>query len=1091
MKPLTVYKASAGSGKTFTLACEYIKLLIDNPYSFRSILAVTFTNKATEEMKLRILSQLYGIWKGLPESRDYLDIITRALGISQQQAAEKAGVALRHLIHHYNYFRVETIDSFFQSVLRNLARELDLTANLRIGLNDRQVEEMAVDHLIESLDKESIVLKWLIGYIFANISDNKSWNVIGAIKKFGENIFRDDYKNNSHQLSALVEKDFFAVYQKRMRQLRDEATKAMADYAQQFERITREAGLEPSSYAGKNRGICSYFNKLKGNKFSDANCINKTLNDCMESAEKWTTKSSAEREVILRLAETRLMDLLRRAENDRKTKWRDYSSANATLRHLNELQLLNRIENKVRDLNNEANRFLLSDTQYLLHGLISESDSPFIFEKVGCHLEHIMIDEFQDTSTVQWMNFKVLLNECMSHATGHNDQLVNNLIVGDVKQSIYRWRSGDWRLLNDIERQFDNPREQVFVTDLSTNYRSERNIIRFNNAFFEAAAKHEHQQELEVNDEATAAELTKAYAKVSQEIPAHRLDKGYVQVNLLPEEDYEAQTLQLMCDTVTSLMQQGAKPQQIAVLIRYNKHIPVIADHFMRYLPGVKIVSDEAFRLDASLAVNIIVLALRLLVHPDDMLNKVRLAVAYQQHVLDNGADEKDIILFRQHDEGYLDGKLPDHFISCHDEILKKPFFDILEDIFNDFSLQRLSDQSAYLYAFYDQVADFLNDTSANIGTFLDLWEEDICSKTIQSDSQDGIRLISIHKSKGLEFDHVIIPFCDWALESRNTTLWCNPKETPFSDMPIVPVDYSKTLLETIYADDYRNEHIQNSVDNLNLLYVAFTRAGKSLFVTGKDTSNAKSVTNRSAVLNNCLDDIMDLLPGASVDKEEDGGMTFTFGTLALEGKKEDKKQSDNVFLKSSDRIEVNPQSFANPTVFRQSNKSREFVKSQDADEEQDNTGYINIGKIMHSIFSRIRTTNDIDKVLAQLETEGVLYGPQLTFKRIRRLLDNILKNKTVARWFDHHWTVYNECNILMWDDKEQRMTERRPDRVITDGQETIVIDFKFGHSQSRYHDQVRAYMALLAQMGHQHIKGYLWYVYNNRIEEVKAVTEQ
>ena len=527
------------------------------------------------------------------------------------------------------------------------------------------------------------------------------------------------------------------------------------------------------------------------------------------------------------------------------------------------------------------------------------------------------------------------------------------------------------------------------------------------------------------------------------------------------------------------------------MLIRYNKHIPVIADHFMRYLPGVKIVSDEAFRLDASLAVNIIVLALRLLVHPDDMLNKVRLAVAYQQHVLDNGADEKDIILFRQHDEGYLDGKLPDHFISCHDEILKKPFFDILEDIFNDFSLQRLSDQSAYLYAFYDQVADFLNDTSANIGTFLDLWEEDICSKTIQSDSQDGIRLISIHKSKGLEFDHVIIPFCDWTLESRNTTLWCNPKETPFSDMPIVPVDYSKTLLETIYADDYRNEHIQNSVDNLNLLYVAFTRAGKSLFVTGKDTSNAKSVTNRSAVLNNCLNDIMDLLPGASVDKEEDGGMTFTFGTLALEGKKEDKKQSDNVFLKSSDRIEVNPQSFANPTVFRQSNKSREFVKSQDGDEEQDNTGYINIGKIMHSIFSRIRTTNDIDKVLAQLETEGVLYGPQLTFKRIRRLLDNILKNKTVARWFDHHWTVYNECNILMWDDKEQRMTERRPDRVITDGQETIVIDFKFGHSQSRYHDQVRAYMALLAQMGHQHIKGYLWYVYNNRIEEVKAVTEQ
>ncbi len=283
---LTVYNASAGSGKTFRLTVEYIKHLIISPARYESILAVTFTNKATEEMKMRILSQLYGIANQLSDSDDYLAAVRRSLPLDPKEVRRRAATALNLLLHHYSNFRVETIDSFFQRVLRNLARELDLTANLRRGLNDRQVEEMAVDHLIESLDKESIVLKWLIGYIFANISDNKSWNVIGAIKKFGENIFRDDYKNNSHQLSALVEKDFFAVYQKRMRQLRDEATKAMADYAQQFERITREAGLEPSSYAGKNRGICSYFNKLKGNKFSDANCINKTLNDCMESAEK-------------------------------------------------------------------------------------------------------------------------------------------------------------------------------------------------------------------------------------------------------------------------------------------------------------------------------------------------------------------------------------------------------------------------------------------------------------------------------------------------------------------------------------------------------------------------------------------------------------------------------------------------------------------------------------------------------------------------------------------------------------------------------------------------------------------------------------
>lgn len=213
MKPLTVYKASAGSGKTFTLAVEYIKLLIDNPLCFKNILAVTFTNKATEEMKLRILSQLYGIWKMLPDSRVYMKAVCEGLSIDERKASKQAGLALNYLIHNYHYFRVETIDSFFQSILRNLARELDLTANLKIGLNDIQIEEEAVDQLIESLDSTSIMLEWLISYIFSNISENKSWNVIGQVKNFGRTIFRDFYKTIGEELSATIsQNDFFKNY---------------------------------------------------------------------------------------------------------------------------------------------------------------------------------------------------------------------------------------------------------------------------------------------------------------------------------------------------------------------------------------------------------------------------------------------------------------------------------------------------------------------------------------------------------------------------------------------------------------------------------------------------------------------------------------------------------------------------------------------------------------------------------------------------------------------------------------------------------------------------------------------------------------
>jgi len=248
VKPLTVYKASAGSGKTFTLAVEYIKLLVNNPTSFRNILAVTFTNKATEEMKMRILSQLYGIWKQLPDSDSYLQRLLVETGLPGRTISHRAGEALHLLLHNYNYFRVETIDSFFQSVLRNLARELDLTANLRISLNDSQVEEQAVDLLIDSLRHTDVMLQWLLGYIMEKISDDRSWNIIGQVKQFGKTIFRDYYKENSKALSAkMEEKGFIEGYTQQLRQIRDDAQERMKEIAETFFDTTARRAYVASS----------------------------------------------------------------------------------------------------------------------------------------------------------------------------------------------------------------------------------------------------------------------------------------------------------------------------------------------------------------------------------------------------------------------------------------------------------------------------------------------------------------------------------------------------------------------------------------------------------------------------------------------------------------------------------------------------------------------------------------------------------------------------------------------------------------------------------------------------------------------------
>ena len=1069
-KPLTVYKASAGSGKTFTLATEYIKLVVENPQSYRNILAVTFTNKATEEMKMRILSQLYGIWKQLPDSANYMRVICEKTGQSEAFVSERAGIALRNLLHNYNYFRVETIDTFFQAVLRNLARELDLTANLRIELNDTQVEELAVDHLIEDLHTTDVILQWLLKYIMENISDDKSWNVIGQIKNFGKTIFRDHYKNVSNILREKMEEPgFFDRYTTQLRELRQTAMDRMKQLADEFFKIIRSEGLAIDDFSYGKAGICGFFLKLQEGNF-DESVVGKRVTDSLGEPEKWCKKTHPRRELIYSLADSTLGQILRTTMEERPKQWKIYQSADLTLRHLSQLRLLGSIEKKVRELNESANRFLLSDTQQLLHALIDGSDTPFIFEKIGTQLQHVMIDEFQDTSTVQWQNFKVLLSEAMSQ------EGAENLIVGDVKQSIYRWRSGDWRLLNDIQTQFPSPEAQLDIRTLSTNYRSERHVIEFNNAFFRTAAKLEY---LTLQDDPEATALQRAYTDVEQSVPDKLDNNGLINIQLLTADDYQEKTFARMANIVSELCDKGVRPSEIAILVRMNANIPLIADYFTKHLPDIRIVSDEAFRLDASVAVNLLVEALHFITHPNDILAKANIAKLYQCYVLGNNTEDNELLL----STNPLDEQLPEAYINHFEELMKLSLYELTERLYTLFELNRLEGQSAYLCAFYDQLLTFTSENATGIDAFIAEWEETLCAKTIQSDEINGIRLISIHKSKGLEFAHVIIPFCDWQLEKQGNILWCQPDEAPFNELPIVPVDYSqKQMKGTIYEDDYQHEHLQNTVDNLNLLYVAFTRASQSLFVIGK--RNAKN--SRSMLIEQVLPLIAEEKSEAvlsGVDNENEP-MEFSWGTLMPKESKGHQKESHNPFLQKTTPVSIDINTFNNPVSFRQSNRSKDFISEQDEESnEQQQRQYIQTGSILHQIFSTIRTSADIDGALKRLQLEGILYDEQVTAEKISSMLRKRLQNARVSDWFSDRWTLFNECAILSVENGE--VIERRPDRVMTDGKEWVVVDFKFGSPKDEYLDQVREYMQLLADMGHTDIKGYLWFVYSNKIQEV------
>lgn len=1053
MNELKVYKASAGSGKTFTLAVEYIKHLIRNPYAYRNILAVTFTNKATTEMKERILGQLYGIHISSPDSIPYLNKLMEELPMPEEEIRVKAGKALDLMIHDYSRFRVETIDSFFQSVMRNLARELELGANLNIELDNITALDEAVDSMIEKLDRKSPVLYWLLDYIEERISNDKQWKVAKEIKSFGRNIFNEEYIEKGQALrKTLEDKDCIKNYRKTLKAISDEALEQLKGFGDQFFGLLEEYGLSVDDLNRKKTGIASYFTKLMRGETGD-DIHNATVDKHLESAENWTTQKSTNRLAVIELAEKELIPLLETAEDFRSKNNRIINSCRLSLTHVNNIRLLNNLDEEVRQLNQEKNRFLLADTNALLHNIVREGDPSFVFEKIGTHIRHVMIDEFQDTSRMQWGNFKLLLLEGLS-------QGADSLIVGDVKQSIYRWRGGDWTILNGLKDKM-GPfpiREET----LSTNRRSEANIVKFNNLIFPSACqilneRHKKEQGTDCD------ELQNAYKDVVQEI-CRKEDKGSVKLNFLSmknEKEYTEHTLQQMAEEVNLLVQQGVKVNDIAILIRKNVYIPGIASYFEKNTP-YRVVSDEAFRLDASLAICMMMDAIRFLVSSENLIAKAQLAASYQNEVLHRDIDLNTLLM------GNLDDYLPSAFLEEASTLRLMPLSELLEKLYAIFQLSTIEAQDAYLFSFFDAVNEYLQKNSSELTAFINHWEEKLCNKTIPSGNIEGIRIMSIHKSKGLEFHTVFLPFCHWKMENEKPLyVWCSPKKAPYDELQLLPINYGTSMNESIYQEEYRKEKLQLWVDSLNMLYVALTRPRKNLVVWCREGQK------------NTISELMaSAIAGKLEAESKDEGITYQMGEVCPSEEPTKEKVEVNKLNIKPQSISVRMESIDTNIEFKQSNRSASFIEGED-----DGSGkYIRQGEIMHNLFAMVRTPKDVPSAIERLRMEGIIESGAHE-RQILKLTNWALKHPKVKEWFSGTWELYNECAILYRENGV--LQTRRPDRVMIKDGEVIVVDFKFGKPYPEYEAQVREYMDLLKDMGYDHVRGYIWYVFYNELEEI------
>ena len=1032
-----VYNASAGSGKTFTLVKEYLKILLQTSdvHRFQNILAITFTNKAAAEMKERVIHNLrdFASSEILKEKNDMFEQIERETSIEDMLLHQRSIRILQSILNNYSAFNITTIDSFTHRLIRSFAFDLGLSLNFDVEMDAKSLLNEAVDVLISNIGEDKELTKILIDFSLQKANEDKAWDISYELKEMASILLNE---NDIREVQKIKEKpleDFVAL--KKQLQVRQQ------ELEEKFKVLGTEGLKIIQNFEIDHKDF--YYSQFPKHFLHLTNDVSKVSFDTSKGLAKsiqqnlfYTKGKPEEVKTSIDSIINPLLELYKKSE----TIYQEYALNKLLAQSLIPLAVLSKINTALETLKDEKNVRLNAEFNQLISKNLREQPAAFIYERIGEKLKHYFIDEMQDTSGLQWENLIPLIDNALSQ------EHASLLLVGDAKQAIYRWRGGEADQFinlassgesNDTNNPFFIPKKNNL---LDTNYRSYDEIIHFNNDFFQSLSKRFHKL--------VYADI---YKNENQQL-TNAKKGGYVEISFLEEglkaadrdEAYPQKVLEIIND-----VQPDFDKSDICVLTRTRKQGVTIANYLSEN--GVEIISSETLLLQNSAKVNFIIDLLSYFQQQTNKEAKIDVLYFLFEHL--NIAIAKHDFFKNMIDESIheLNKKLEGYGIYFdYLSFIQLPFYESIEQIIRSFKLADTSD--AYLQFFLDEVLKYSQKSSDGIQGFLELWDQKKDSLSIIApDGKDAVRIMTIHKSKGLEFPIVIFPYDLDIYREQNPKVWYPiPEKENYNDFNSLLINYNKSLEQTgaIGTKIYQAKKDELELDNFNLLYVTLTRAIEQLYIIKETKKEGDDLKFYS-------DFFRDYLRAKGLFNAEE--TTYSFGAKKRVSEKNSKRESSYELQEfiSSPWQEHNINVAVNAQLFWDESKQEAIA----------------FGNLMHEILAKIKTKNDLREAIEHYQLLGVVQGTTLI--HIEKMLIDVITHSTLKPYFEQNNTVYNEREILT------KLGEIIiPDRLVINSlNEVVIIDYKTGKSDRKYHQQLEKYAEVMVQLGFKVEKKLLVYL--------------